>query len=91
MVGIAGKVQSPQHRVVDAVVDESAPVRFQVTGDSGSQKVQHECENRLTSHLRNLLSIDGPPENSSAIDRAPGARSKSDEVSGGPSIVHEQN
>ena len=49
--------------------------------DSGSQKVQRECENRLISHLRNLLSIDGLPENSSAIDRAPGARSKSDEFS----------
>ena len=27
------------------------------------------------------LTIDGPPENSSAIERAPGARSKSDEFS----------
>ena len=51
--------------------------------------MQRECENRLTSHLCNFLIIDGPPENSSTIDRAGPARSKSDEFSGGPSIVHE--
>ena len=31
----------------------------------------------------------GPPENSSDLERAPGARSNGDEFSGGPSIVTE--
>ena len=51
--------------------------------ESGSQKVQREGENRLTSHLCNLLSIDGPPEKSSAIDRVAATRSKSVEFSVG--------
>ena len=35
-----------------------------------------------------MLNIDGPPENSSDLERAPGARSIGEEFSGGPSIVH---
>ena len=36
----------------------------------------------------NLLTIDGPPENSSDLERAAAARSIADELSGGPSIVN---
>ena len=36
----------------------------------------------------NLLTIDGPPENSSDLERAAAARSIADEFSGGPSIVN---
>ena len=35
-----------------------------------------------------LLTIDGPPENSSDLERAAAARSIADEFSGGPSIVN---
>jgi hypothetical protein len=35
-----------------------------------------------------MLNIDGAPENSSDLERAPGARSIGEEFSGGPSIVH---
>ena len=53
--------------------------------DSRSQMVERECEKPSFSQLRSSLTIDGPPKNSSAIERAPGARSKSEEFSGGPS------
>ena len=35
-----------------------------------------------------MLTIDGPPENSSDLERAAAARSIADEFSGGPSIVN---
>ena len=41
----------------------------------------------LSGHIS--VTIDGPPENSSDLERAPGARSNGDEFSGGPSIVTE--
>ena len=41
----------------------------------------------VSGHISVTKTIDGPPENSSELERAPGARSKGDELSGGPSIV----
>ena len=50
------------------------------------------CSNRFNrfeyKSRSSMLNIDGPPENSSDLERAPGARSIGEEFSGGPSIVH---
>jgi hypothetical protein len=57
--------------------------------DSGSQK---QCSVKVNkpvfSHLSHFLTNMVTPENSSAIDRAPGARSKSVELSGVTIMVH---
>ena len=55
--------------------------------DSGSHKVQHYLNAISLKIEASLLTIDGPPENSSELERALGARSIADEFSGGPSIV----
>ena len=56
--------------------------------DSGSHKVQHFFNAISLKIKANLLTIDGPPENSSDLERAAAARSIADEFSGGPSIVN---
>ena len=57
--------------------------------DSGSQKVlQRGSENHFqSSYHHNSATRMVQANNSAANDRAPGARSKSEEFSGGPSIV----
>ena len=57
--------------------------------ESGSQKVQHDLHAISLKIEASLLSIDGPPENSTDLERAAAARSIDDEFSGGPSIVNE--
>ena len=45
-----------------------------VSGDPGSHKVQHYL-NAISLKLEvSMLTIDGPPENSMDLERAPGAR-----------------
>ena len=58
------------------------------TRDSGSHKVQHFFNAISLKIKAKLLTIDGPPENSSDLERAAAARSIADEFSGGPSIVN---
>ena len=55
--------------------------------DSGSQKVQHVFDGFKYNCESSSLTIDGPPENSSDLERAGAARSIDDKFSGGPSIV----
>ena len=57
---------------------------------SRSQYVHHFCDRSQTLSGHISVIIDGPPENSSDLERAPGARSNGDEFSGGPSIVTEK-
>ena len=57
--------------------------------ESGSQKVQHDLHAISLKIEASLLTIDGPPENSTDLERAAAARSIDDEFSGGPSIVNE--
>ena len=51
----------------------------EISKDSGSQKLQRSGENPTFSHLSNALTKGFQTINSAPIDRAPGARSKSDE------------
>ena len=57
--------------------------------DSGSHKVQHFFNAISLKIKASLLTIDGPPENSSDLERAHCARSNGDEFSGGPSMFTE--
>ena len=59
-----------------------------VSLDSESQKVQHYLDTISHRFGYRELMLDGPPENSSDSERAPGARSITDEFSGGPSSVN---
>ena len=52
-------------------------------------KVRSPHNGPEVSYPRISVTIDGPPENSSPFERGPGPRSKSEEFSGGPSIVTE--
>ena len=67
---------------------QGAATRLFRAADSGSQKVQRESEKPVFSHLCNFLTIDVKTKNSSAIDRGPGPRSKSDEFSAGTHSIH---
>ena len=58
-----------------------------LVSDSGSQKVQHVFDGFKYNCESSSLTIDGPPENSSDLERAGAARSIDDKFSGGPSIV----
>ena len=51
--------------------------------------MQHDLHAISLKIEASLLTIDGPPENSTDLERAAAARSIDDEFSGGPSIVNE--
>ena len=51
--------------------------------------MQHDLNAISLQIEASLLTNDGPPENLSDLERAPGARSIADEFSGGPSIANE--
>ena len=78
-------IKRPQGTVV-------GPFRFPVAtnAQSRSQYVHHFCDRSQTLSGHISVIVDGPPENSSDLERAPGARSNGDEFSGGPSIVTEK-
>ena len=66
----------------------AAPPRTRET-ESGSQKVQHDLHAISLKIEASLLTIDGPPENSTDLERAAAARLIDDEFSGGPQVDHQ--
>ena len=60
-----------------------------VVPESGSQKVQHDLHAISLKIEASLLTIDGPPENSTDLERAAAARLIDEEFSGGPHVDHQ--